>query len=57
MRPLQRVQSLAVAIGPTLRAVGVVGMAMAQHGYVVPPDLDVSLSDVHIVAYVTSPII
>jgi hypothetical protein len=52
-------QSLAVAVvlSLTLLLVGVVGLGVGiRHGDVVPPDLDVSLSGLRIVAYTTDPI-
>jgi hypothetical protein len=49
--------AVAVAFSLTLLIVGVIGLGVAiQHGDVVPPDLDVSLSGLHIVAYTTDPI-
>ena len=59
MHPLRLGQSLAVAVvlSLTLLIVGVVGLGVGiQHGDVVPPDLNVSLSGLHIVAYTTDPI-
>lgn len=59
MHPLRLGQSLAVAVALslTLLIVGVVGLGMGiQHGDVVPPDMDVALSGLHIVAYTTDPI-
>jgi len=49
--------ALAVALSLTLLIVGVVGLGVGiRHGDVVPPDLNVSLSGLHIVAYTTDPI-
>ncbi len=49
--------AVAVALSLMLLIVGVIGLGVAiRHGDVVPPDLDVSLSGVRIVAYVTRPI-
>jgi len=59
MRSLRMGQSLAVAValGLTLLIVGAVGLGVGiQHGDIVPPDLNVSLSGLHIVAYTTDPI-
>jgi hypothetical protein len=59
MHPLRLGQSLAVAVvlSLTLLIVGMVGLGVGiQHGDVVPPDLNVSLSRLHIVAYTTDPI-
>lgn len=58
MRSIRLWQSLAVAVALclTLLMVGVVGLGMViRHGDVVPPDLDVSLGGLHIVAHVTDP--
>ena len=54
-----RKQSLAVAVALSLMLliVGVIGLGVAiQHSDGVPPDLDVSLSGLRIVAYTTDPI-
>jgi hypothetical protein len=59
MRSLRLGQSLAVAVALslTLLIVGMVGLGVGiRHGDVMPPDLDVSLSGLHIVAYTTDPI-
>src|SRR6266487_5720188 len=59
MHSLRLGQSLvvAVALSLTLLIVGVVGLGVGiRHGDVMPPDLDVSLSGLHIVAYTTDPI-
>ena len=59
MRSMRLGQSLAVAVALslTLLIAGVIGLGVAiRHGDVVPPDLDVSLSRVRIVAYITGPI-
>jgi hypothetical protein len=59
MRALHLGQHLAVvvALSLPLLLVGVVGLGVGiQHGAVVPPDLNVSLSGLHIVAYTTDPI-
>ena len=49
--------AVAVALSLTLLIAGVIGLGVAiRHGDVVPPDLDVSLSGVRIVAYITRPI-
>ena len=56
MRLGQRL-AVAVALSLTLLIVGVIGLgAGLRHGAVAPPDLDVSLSGLHIVAYTTNPI-
>jgi hypothetical protein len=48
---------VAVALSLTLLIAGVVGLGVGiRHGDVVPPDLDVSLSGLHIIAYTTDPI-
>ena len=52
-------QSLAVAVALSLMLLigGVIGLGVAMgHSAVVPPDLDVSLSGLRIVAYTTDPI-
>ena len=59
MRSLRLGQRLAVAfaLSLTLLIVGVLGLGVGiQHGDVVVPDLDVSLSRLHIVVYTTDPI-
>jgi hypothetical protein len=59
MHSLRLGQSLAVAVvlSLTLLIVGVVGLGVGiRHGDVMPPDLNVSLSGLHIVAYTTDPI-
>jgi hypothetical protein len=59
MRSLRLGQSLAVAVALslTLLIVGAVGLGVGTwHGDVMPPDLNVSLSGLHIVAYTTDPI-
>ena len=59
MHALHWKQSLAVtvALSLTLLMVGVVGLGAAvQDGDVVPPELDVSLRGLHIIAYMTDPI-
>ena len=59
MRAMRLGQSLAVAVALslTLLIVGVIGLGVGlRHGAVAPPDLDVSLSGLHIVAYTTNPI-
>ena len=59
MHSLHLRQSLAVAVALslTLLIVGAVGLGVGiQHGAVMPPDLNVSLSGLHIVAYTTDPI-
>jgi hypothetical protein len=58
MRSVRLRQSLAVAVALslTLLIAGVVGLGVAMwHGDVVPPDLDVSLGRLHIVAHVIDP--
>jgi hypothetical protein len=59
MHSLRLGQSLAVAVvfSLTLLIVGMVGLDVSiRHGDVVPPDLNVSLSGLYIVAYTTKPI-
>jgi len=59
MRALRLGERLAVAItlSLTLLIVGVVGLGVGiQHGAVMLPNLDVSLSGLHIVAYTTDPV-
>jgi hypothetical protein len=59
MRSLRLGQSLvvAVALSLTLLIVGVIGLGVGiRYGDVMPPDLDVALSGLHIVAYTTDPI-
>jgi hypothetical protein len=59
MYSLRLAQSLAVAVALslTLLIVGVIGLgAGIRQGDVMPPDLNVSLSGLHIVAYTTDPI-
>jgi hypothetical protein len=59
MHPLRLGQRLAVAVALslTLLIVGVVGLGVGiRHGDVARPDVDVSLSGVHIYAYTTDPI-
>ena len=59
MHSLRLGQSLAVAVALslTLLIVGVIGLGVGiRHGDVMPPDLNVSLSGLHIVAYTTDPI-
>jgi hypothetical protein len=59
MRTLRLGQSLAVAVALslTLLIVGAAGLGVGiWHGDVVAPDLNVSLSGLHIVAYTTDPI-
>ena len=56
MRPMRLGQRLAaaVALSLTLLIVGVVGLGVGiRHGDVVPPDLNVSLSGLYIVAHTT----
>ena len=49
--------AVAVALSLTLLIASVIGLGVAiRHGDVVPPNLDVSLSGVRIVAYTTDPI-
>jgi hypothetical protein len=48
---------VAVVLSLMLVMVGVVGLSVAvQDGFVVPPELDVSLRGLHIIAYMTDPI-
>ena len=59
MRSMRLGQSLAVAVALslTLLIVGVLGLGVGiRYGDVVAPDLDISLSRLHIVAYTTDPI-
>ena len=59
MHPLRLGQSLAVAVvlSLTLLIVGMVGLGVGiRYGDVVAPDLNISLSRLHIVAYTTDPI-
>ena len=59
MHPLRLGQSLAIAVvlSLTLLIVGMAGLGVGiRYGDVVAPDLDVSLSGLHIVAYTTDPI-
>ena len=59
MHSLRLGQSLVVAVALSLMLliVGVVGLGVGiRQGAVVPPDLNVSLSGLHIVAYTTDPI-
>ena len=59
MHPLRLGQSLAVAVvlSLTLLIVGMVGLGMGiRYGDVVAPEMNVSLSGLHIVAYTTDPI-
>jgi hypothetical protein len=57
MRALHWSQSLAVAVvlSLTLLLVGVLALGAIRLGAVVPPDLDVSLGGLHIVASITDP--
>ena len=49
--------AVAVALGLVLLIVGAVGVgAGIQHGDIRPPEMDVSFSGLHIVAYTTDPI-
>src|SRR6476620_5741337 len=49
--------AIAVALSLTLLIVGVVGLGVGiQHGAVMPPDLDILLSGLHIVAYTSDPL-
>jgi hypothetical protein len=49
--------AVAVALGLVLLIVGAAGLGVGiWHGDVVPPDLDISLIGLHIVAYTTDPI-
>ena len=49
--------ALAVALSLTLLIFGLIGLGVGiRHGDVVPPDVDVSLSGLHIYAYTTDPI-
>ena len=59
MHPLRLGQSLAVAVvlSLTLLIVGMVGLGVGiRYGDVVAPEMNVSLSGLHIVAYTTDPI-
>ena len=59
MHSLHLGQSLAVAVvlSLTLLIVGAVGLDVGiRHGDVMPPDLNVSFSGLHIIAYTTDPI-
>ena len=59
MHALRLGQSLAVAVALSLMLliVGVAGLGVAiRQGDVMPPDLNISLSGLHIVAYTTDPI-
>jgi hypothetical protein len=59
MHPLRLGQSLAVAgvLSLTLLIVGMVGLGVGiRYGEVVAPEMNVSLSGLHIVAYTTDPI-
>ena len=58
MRAMRLGQSLAVAVALSLTLLigGVVGLGVGiRHGDVVPPDLNVSLSGLYIVARITDP--
>ena len=57
MRTLHWRQSLAVAVALslTLLLIGVIGLEAIRLGVVAPPDLDVSLGRLHIVASITDP--
>ncbi len=49
--------AVAVALSLTLLIVGTVGLGVGiQHGDIRPPEMDVSFSGRHIVAYTTDPI-
>ena len=59
MRALRLGQRLAVAVALslTLLIIGAAGLGVGiWHGDVMPPDLNVALSGLHIVAYTTDPI-
>jgi hypothetical protein len=57
MRALRLGQRLAIALSLTLLIVGAIGLgAGIQHGDIQPPDLNITLSGLHIVAYTTDPI-
>src|SRR5262245_16708544 len=48
--------AIAIALSLTLLIVGVVGLGVGiRHGDVVPPDLNVSVSGLYIVAHITDP--
>jgi hypothetical protein len=59
MHSMRLWQNLVVAVALSLMLLlgGAVGLGVGiRHGDVMPPDLDVSLSSLHIVAYTTDPI-